>query len=200
MSTLDVLFNRGRKRRLESLEGSTESQVPTDGSASSLTDANSERSQSDDAIAPRPPGKRKWQASWMKQYPWLEKVIGPRDDVDVLAVCRWCREAGKQNVFITGSSNLKVSAFTRHETRNPDHTVLVLGQAARNQGTTIDTVLTKLREQEARRAAEGDVALEAQFRMMYSIVKSGQPINQFNTICELQTLTLEQFVRTRVLI
>ena len=118
MSTLDVLFNHGRKRRLESLEGSTESQVSTDGRASSLIDANSECSQSDDAIAPRPPGKRKWQASWMKQYPWLEKkVIGPRDDVDVLAVCRWCREAGKQNAFAT-ESNLKVSAFTRHETRN----------------------------------------------------------------------------------
>ena len=35
-------------------------------------------------------------------------------------------EAGKQNGFATRSSNLKVSAFTRHETRNPDHTVLVL--------------------------------------------------------------------------
>ena len=67
MSTLDVLFNRGRKRRLESLEGSTESQVSTDGSASSVIDADSECSQSDDAIAPRPPGKRKWQASWIKQ-------------------------------------------------------------------------------------------------------------------------------------
>ena len=96
--------------------------MPTDGSASLLTDADSERSQSDDAIAPRPPGKRKWRASWMKQYPWPEKVIGPRDDVDVLAVCHWCREAGKQNVFITGSRNLKVSAFMRHETRKPDHT------------------------------------------------------------------------------
>ena len=79
MSTLDVLFNRGRKRRLESLEGSTESQVSTDGSASSLIDADSECSQSDDAIAPRPPGKRKWQASWMKRYSWQEKKgIGPR--------------------------------------------------------------------------------------------------------------------------
>ena len=125
----------------------------------------------------------------MKQYPWLvKKVIGPRDDVDVLAVHHWCREAGKQNAFTTGSSNLKVSTFTRHETRNPDHTVLVLGQAARNQGATTDTVLTKFCEQEDRRADEGDLSLEAQFRMMYSIVKSGQPINQFNTICELQTL------------
>ena len=67
LSTLDVLFNRGRKRRLESLEGSTESQVSTDGSASSLIDADSECSHSDDAIAQRPPGKRKWQASWIKQ-------------------------------------------------------------------------------------------------------------------------------------
>ena len=66
MSTLDVPFNRGRKRRLESLEGS-ESQVSTDGSASSLIDADSECSQSDDAIAQRPPGKRKWRASWIKQ-------------------------------------------------------------------------------------------------------------------------------------
>ena len=189
MSTLDILFNRGRKRRLESLEGSNESQVSTDGSASSLIVADSECSKSDDAIAPHTPGKRKWEASWMKQYPWLQKkIIGPRDDVDVLAVCCWCREAGKQNAFSTRSSNLKVSAFMRHETRNPGHTVLVLGQAARNQGATIETILTKLCEQEARRAAEGDLALEAQFRMMYSIVNSGQPINQFNTICELQTL------------
>ena len=67
MSTLDVLFNRGRKRRLVSLEGSTESQVSTDGSASSLIDADSECSHSDDAIAQRPPGKRKWLASWIKQ-------------------------------------------------------------------------------------------------------------------------------------
>ena len=67
MSTLDVLFNRGRKRRLESLEGSTESQVSTDGSASSLIDADSECSHSDDTIAQRPPGKRKWLASWIKQ-------------------------------------------------------------------------------------------------------------------------------------
>ena len=67
MSTLDVLFNRGRKRRLESLEGSTESQVSTDGSARLLIDADSECSHSDDAIAQRPPGKRKWQASWIKQ-------------------------------------------------------------------------------------------------------------------------------------
>ena len=66
MSTLDVLFNRGRKRRLESLEGSTESQVSTDGSASWLIDADFECSHSDDAIARRPPGKRKWQASWIK--------------------------------------------------------------------------------------------------------------------------------------
>ena len=51
LSKLDVLFNRGRKRRLESLEGSTESQVSTDGSASSLIDADSECSHSDDAIA-----------------------------------------------------------------------------------------------------------------------------------------------------
>ena len=57
MSTLDDLFNRGRKRRLESLEGTAESQVSTDGSASSLIDADSECSQSDDAIAPRPRGK-----------------------------------------------------------------------------------------------------------------------------------------------
>ena len=64
MSTLDVLFNRGRKRRLE---GSTESQVSTDGSARLLIDADSECSHSDDAIAQRPPGKRKWQASWIKQ-------------------------------------------------------------------------------------------------------------------------------------
>ena len=66
MSTLDVLFNRGTCD-LESLEGSTESQVSTDGSASSLIDADSDCSHSDDAIAQRPPGKRKWLASWIKQ-------------------------------------------------------------------------------------------------------------------------------------
>ena len=67
-----------------------------------------------------------------------------------------------------------MSAFIWHETRNPDHTVLVFGRTARVQGSTIDMALTRQCEQEAKRATEGDVALEAQIRTMYSIVKSGQ--------------------------
>ena len=188
MATLKSFFpTLGRKRRLESQEGTDESLESTDGdgSTSSHVEADSECSTDDDPTR----GRRKWQTSWLKQFPWLEKkVVGPNGDYDVLAVCRWCREAGKSNAFAKGSGNLKVSAFIRHETRNPDHTVIVFGRKAQVQGSTIDLAISRQQEHEAKRAAEGDVTLEAQIRTMYSIVKSGQPLSQFNTLCELQAL------------
>ena len=60
---------------------------------------------------------RKWQPTWEKQFPWLERKVS--DDGVVIAVCKWCRDGGKKNPFAFGSKNLKASAFTRHETRNP---------------------------------------------------------------------------------
>ena len=192
MATLKSFFpTLGAKRRLEPQEGtdeSLESATDGDGSASSLAEADSECSQ-DDCVTPQTSNRRKWQASWVKQFPWLEKkVVGSNEDFDVLAVCRWCRDAGKSNAFARGSGNLKASAFIRHETRNPDHTVLVFGRKARDQGCSIDIAISKQCELEAKRAAEGDVALEVQMRTMYSIVKSGQPLSQFNNLCELQAL------------
>ena len=217
MATLRNFFPAlGSKRRLERAE--EESLVSTDGdtSTSSLVEADSECSTTDDGQSR---GRRKWQTSWQKQFPLLEKkVVGADQDYHVLAVCRWCREAGKSNAFARGSGNFRHHfccditpilsllsafdllstafktemmsevAFIRHETRNPDHTVIMFGRKAKVQGCTIDITISRQNELEANRAAEGDVTLEAQMRTMYSIVKSGQPLSQFNTLCELQTL------------
>ena len=187
MATLRNFFPAlGSKRRLERAEEESLVSTDSDTSTSSLVEADSECSTTDDGQSR---GRRKWQTSWQKQFPWLEKkVVGADQDYDVLAVCRWCREAGKSNAFARGSGNLRASAFIRHETRNPDHTVIVFGRKAKVQGSTIDITISRQNELEANRAAEGDVTLEAQMRTMYSIVKSGQPLSQFYTLCELQTL------------
>ena len=80
-------------------------------------------------------------------------------------------------MFAIGSSNLKY--LYSHDTKldiKPDTMTTLLGQAVRVQGAMIDAAVAKLCEQEARRAAEGDLAVEAQIRTMHSNTKSGQPI------------------------
>lgn len=76
MATLKSFFpTLGAKRRLEPQEGtdeSHESATDGDGSASSLAEADSECSQHD-CVTPQTSNRRKWQASWVKQFPWHEK-------------------------------------------------------------------------------------------------------------------------------
>ena len=86
-------------------------------------DSQKKKSSAEEAEKNSTTRTRRWLQQWEKQFPWLEKkVVGPRHDVDVLAVCKWCRDAGKKNAFALGSPSLKADCFTRHETRNPDHT------------------------------------------------------------------------------
>ena len=45
------------------------------------------------------------------------------DDGSVMAVCKWCRDGGKT----LSQLEVQIFTFTRHETKNPEHTILVLG-------------------------------------------------------------------------
>ena len=60
--------------------------------------------------------------------------------------------------------------------------------SAKVSSSTVDLALDKMRQKVAEKENENNPSLEAQMRTMYSIVKSGQPISQFNTMCQLQTL------------
>ena len=46
-----------------------------------------------------------------------KKVTWPEENINVVAVCKWCRNKGNRNPFATGSTTLKASAFTRHKTK-----------------------------------------------------------------------------------
>ena len=129
---------------------------------------------------------RKWQPTWEKQFPWLEKKVS--DDGVVMAVCKWCRDGEKKNSFASGSRNLKASAFTRHEMRNPEHTFVVVGVHAKTHRVTLQAAFEKQAERDAQKAVEGDVGLEVQLQTMYTIVKNCLPLNQFNNLCKLQAL------------
>ena len=74
---------------------------------------------------------RKWQPTWEKQFPWLERKVS--DDDVVMAICKWYRDGEKKNPFAFGSRNLKASAFTHHETRNPEHTFIVVGMHGKEE-------------------------------------------------------------------
>ena len=164
----------------------TKRPLPAESEDATESDDHVDDMETTETTAKRRGSTRNWQASWEKQFPWLERQVGPSGEV--LAVCCWCCKGGKKNAFSSGSTNLKASAFTRHETRNVDHTEQVLARYARLKNATVDAAMRRLCEQEVRKAVDGNLALEVQLRTMYSIVKSGQPINEFNTACELQTL------------
>ena len=63
--------------------------------------------------------KRLFQAEWKNNRPW-HRVERNNDDVE-LVFCDFCIKAGIQsdrNVFLKGSSNLKLYSINQHETSN----------------------------------------------------------------------------------
>ena len=83
----------------------------------------------------------KWQISWEKTYPWLEKI---EKDGQVRAICTWCRDSKRNTAMaITGSSNLQVSTFSRHEDVR-EHLWAVQARKMKQSRTTVSQIAEKI--------------------------------------------------------
>lgn len=78
-----------------------------------------------------------WQQGWERTFPWLEKN---EKDGQVRALCSWCRQSNRTNsMATTGSPNLQVSTFSRHESTR-DHLFSVQARRAKDKRATVQHI------------------------------------------------------------
>lgn len=81
----------------------------------------------------------------------------------------------------SGTDNLQNSTFSHHE-ETKDHLTASQARIAKKQKETVLDVVHAIET----RAAEPDLAKQAQINTMYYTAKEGQPLNQYNNLLKLQ--------------
>lgn len=123
-----------------------------------------------------------WRDKWQAKFPWLDKN---QDEKEVLAICKWCTDMGKQNVFVSpGSHNLQHSVFKGHQT-SPDHLLAAESWHTRKKGFTIQKQMERAQAAEDGRDAN-DPGKTALMRIIFCVAKNALPLNQVNNLMELQ--------------
>lgn len=175
LRTLDSFFGISQKRKRDE---------ETDNSEKNSSEKNKEN------VPPAKKARDTWNAMWIKQFPWLEKLTD--NDGKLKAVCSWCKKFGRTNSMATqGTPNLQSSTFSRHESTK-DHLLAVQAHHATEKKVTAPILVETQIEQEL--DDESDSCKEAQFRTMYYVSKEGQPLHQYNNVITLQVRTTYFYV------
>lgn len=121
-----------------------------------------------------------WQQGRERSFPWFEKI---EKDGQVRALCSLCRLSNRTTSMATsGSPNLQVSTFSRHESTR-DHLFSVQAQRAKDKRATVQHIADTIADQET----ENDSCKNAQINTIYCLAKYGQPLSQYINLVTLQT-------------
>lgn len=125
-----------------------------------------------------------WRDNWTQHFRWLER--GTNASGAAVAICKVCRDDGiKKKGFSIGTTNLQYSAFSRHESHNPDHLAIIQRQLRAKKRQTIDVIIED-RVQELQQ--ETNHVREAEMKTMHFLARHALPLHLFNDAVKLQVI------------
>ncbi|CAG8842309.1 22639_t:CDS:2, partial [Gigaspora margarita] len=113
-----------------------------------------------------------WDPNWSKMYPWVYRGEG---SLNKFMICRWCKEAGKNNNFTKSCKYFKKQYLDHHVNIN-NHKMVYAAQI-QSQAT--------LHTSFAIQARTDQIKVMRNMRNMYFLIQHNLSANIFESLCKL---------------